>query len=193
MLSSYQARVIGLLRPLKDVTVTAGESATFDCELSYEGIPVEWFLQGKKLEPSDKVRRLTFIFPHICASFLSFTFLLHIISHLLSASKITKSQEYNSATVLNGKNGKSSLNQTCLFCFFFLEKLENLEYCKFLLYKGKLWLKCLILWETELQRYWKIIIFFSQINCNNSEGGLKGAIRKCFFSPECWVAVQFCI
>ncbi|KAI1237130.1 Titin, partial [Lamprotornis superbus] len=48
-------RVIGLLRPLKDVTVTAGESATFDCELSYEGIPVEWFLKGKKLEPSDQV------------------------------------------------------------------------------------------------------------------------------------------
>lgn len=50
-----KARVIGLLRPLKDVTVTAGETATFDCELSYEGIPVEWFLGGTKLEPSDRV------------------------------------------------------------------------------------------------------------------------------------------
>lgn len=48
-------RVIGLLRPLKDVTVTAGETATFDCELSYEGISVEWFLKGTKLEPSDRV------------------------------------------------------------------------------------------------------------------------------------------
>lgn len=50
-----KARVIGLLRPPKDVTVTAGETATFDCELSYEGIPVEWFLGGTKLEPSDRV------------------------------------------------------------------------------------------------------------------------------------------
>ena len=75
MSSPYQARVIGLLRPLKDVTVTAGESATFDCELSYEGIPVEWFLQGKKLEPSDKVKKLNFIFPHVYSSFLSFNFL----------------------------------------------------------------------------------------------------------------------
>lgn len=49
------ARVIGLLRPMKDVTVTAGETATFDCELSYEGISVEWFLGGTKLEPSDRV------------------------------------------------------------------------------------------------------------------------------------------
>lgn len=55
-LSSRKARVIGLLRPLKDVTVTAGETATFDCELSYEDIPVEWYLKGKKLEPSDKVK-----------------------------------------------------------------------------------------------------------------------------------------
>lgn len=50
-----KARVIGLMRPLKDVTVTAGETATFDCELSYEGISVEWFLGGTKLEPSDRV------------------------------------------------------------------------------------------------------------------------------------------
>lgn len=50
-----KARVIGLLRPLRDVTVTAGETATFDCELSYEGISVEWFLGGTKLEPSDRV------------------------------------------------------------------------------------------------------------------------------------------
>lgn len=50
-----KARVIGLTRALKDVTVTAGETATFDCELSYEGITVEWFLGGTKLEPSDRV------------------------------------------------------------------------------------------------------------------------------------------
>lgn len=50
-----KARVIGLQRPLKDVTVTVGETATFECELSYEGIPVEWFLEGTKLEPSDRV------------------------------------------------------------------------------------------------------------------------------------------
>lgn len=52
---SHKARVIGLLKPLKDVTVTAGETATFECELSYEGIVVEWFLKGEKLEPGDKV------------------------------------------------------------------------------------------------------------------------------------------
>uniref|UniRef100_A0AAY5K7F1 non-specific serine/threonine protein kinase n=1 Tax=Esox lucius TaxID=8010 RepID=A0AAY5K7F1_ESOLU len=50
-----KARVIGLLRPLNDVTVTAGETATFECELSYEGIDVEWFLGGTKLEPSERV------------------------------------------------------------------------------------------------------------------------------------------
>lgn len=50
-----KARVIGLMRPLTDVTVTAGETATFECELSYEGIAVEWFLGGTKLEPSDRV------------------------------------------------------------------------------------------------------------------------------------------
>lgn len=93
MSSSYQARVIGLLRPLKDVTVTAGESATFDCELSYEGIPVEWYLQGKKLEPSDKVRRLNF-FPYAYSSFLTFTPLpLFFFFNLLSASRDTKAQQ----------------------------------------------------------------------------------------------------
>lgn len=50
-----EARVIGLTRPLQDVTVTAGETATFQCELSYEGIVVEWFLGGSKLEPNDRV------------------------------------------------------------------------------------------------------------------------------------------
>lgn len=50
-----KARIISLMRPLKDVTVTAGETATFECELSYEGIAVEWFLEGTKLEPSDRV------------------------------------------------------------------------------------------------------------------------------------------
>lgn len=104
----YQARVIGLLRPLKDVTVTAGESATFDCELSYEGIPVEWFLQGKKLEPSDKVKKLNFIFPHVSSSFLSFNSFPLFISHFLSASRSTKVQQYSSSVVLKGK---SSLNQ----------------------------------------------------------------------------------
>lgn len=59
-----QARIIGLVRPLKDVTVTAGETATFECELSYEGIVVEWLLKGEKLEPSDKVRYM--IFPSPC-------------------------------------------------------------------------------------------------------------------------------
>ena len=84
--SPRTARVIGLLRPLKDVTVTAGETATFDCELSFEDIPVDWYLRGKKLEPSDKVRgRRVVALPallsrsvlpssHVCSLF--FTFLL---------------------------------------------------------------------------------------------------------------------
>lgn len=54
--SSSSARSIGLMRPLKDVTVTAGETATFECELSYEDIVVEWFLGGQKMEASDRVR-----------------------------------------------------------------------------------------------------------------------------------------
>lgn len=59
-----KARVIGLARPLKDATVTAGETATFECELSYEGIAVEWFLGGTKLEPSERVSPIT---PqHVC-------------------------------------------------------------------------------------------------------------------------------
>lgn len=53
--SPRSARSVGLMRPLKDVTVTAGESATFECELSYEGISVDWFLGGKKMEASERV------------------------------------------------------------------------------------------------------------------------------------------
>lgn len=60
--SSSKARTIGLLRPLRDVTVTAGETATFDCELSYEDIPVEWFVGSTKMEPSDRVRYISLDF-----------------------------------------------------------------------------------------------------------------------------------
>lgn len=49
------ARSIGLVRPLKDVMVTAGETASFECELSYEGIVVEWFLEGQKMEAGERV------------------------------------------------------------------------------------------------------------------------------------------
>lgn len=59
-----KARVIGLMRPLTDVTVTAGETATFECELSYEGIAVEWFLGGTKLEPSDRVSQTALTLSH---------------------------------------------------------------------------------------------------------------------------------
>lgn len=55
--SSCSARSIGLVRPLKDVMVTAGETATFECELSYEGMAVEWFLGGQKMEASERVSR----------------------------------------------------------------------------------------------------------------------------------------
>lgn len=51
----HSARSIGLLRPLKDVTVTAGETATFECELSYEGITVDWFLGGQKMQAGERV------------------------------------------------------------------------------------------------------------------------------------------
>lgn len=54
-MSCAAARSISLLQPLKDVTVTAGETATFECQLSYEGIAVEWFLGGQKMEASDRV------------------------------------------------------------------------------------------------------------------------------------------
>lgn len=61
------------MRPLKDVTVTAGDSATFECELSYEGIIVDWFLGGKKMDASERVSavrtgitggRFFFLFSH---------------------------------------------------------------------------------------------------------------------------------
>lgn len=104
MMSSYQARVIGLLRPLKDVTVTAGESATFDCELSYEGIPVEWFLKGKKLEPSDKVKKLNFIFLHVSSIYS----LPLLFSFTLCCTAVP--------------NGKSSINQ-----HFFPQKFQYSE------------------------------------------------------------------
>lgn len=54
-MSSSSARSITLVQPLKDVTVTAGETATFECELAYEGIAVDWFLGGQKMEASDRV------------------------------------------------------------------------------------------------------------------------------------------
>lgn len=53
--SQSQARTISLLRPLRDTMVTAGETTTFECELSYEGIAVEWFVGTTKVEPSDIV------------------------------------------------------------------------------------------------------------------------------------------
>ncbi|KAL4656702.1 hypothetical protein GN956_G3810 [Arapaima gigas] len=52
---TQEARVIGLLRPLRDVTVTAGETAMFDCELSHEGISMEWSLKNTKLVPKPPV------------------------------------------------------------------------------------------------------------------------------------------
>lgn len=86
----YQARVIGLLRPLKDVTVTAGETAAFDCELSYEGIPVEWFLHGQKLEPSEQVRTFSVIcfFLLLNFSILPFLFLFSPSSLLFLTSAL---------------------------------------------------------------------------------------------------------
>lgn len=69
-ISSSKARTIGLLRPLRDVTVTAGETATFDCELSYEDIPVEWFVGPTKMEPSDRVRFFALYFVRFSCSFV---------------------------------------------------------------------------------------------------------------------------
>lgn len=56
--SLFSARSIRLLRPLKDVTVTAGETATFECELSYDGIAVDWFLGEQKMEASERVSQM---------------------------------------------------------------------------------------------------------------------------------------
>lgn len=58
-MSLPSARSITLVHPLKDVTVTAGETAIFECELSYEGIAVEWFLGGQRMEASDRVSLTT--------------------------------------------------------------------------------------------------------------------------------------
>ena len=54
-----KARVISLSKVLEDAVVTAGETATFQCELSFEGIAVEWFLGGTKLESSNRVSYFT--------------------------------------------------------------------------------------------------------------------------------------
>lgn len=80
-----KARVIGLMRPLKDATVTAGETATFECELSYEGIAVEWFLGGTKLEPSDRVS------PH--TGFISSNLLMFCMSPDVSCCFVVQIQE----------------------------------------------------------------------------------------------------
>lgn len=53
--SQSQARTISLLRPLRDITVIAGETATFECELSYEGIVAEWFIGTTKVETCETV------------------------------------------------------------------------------------------------------------------------------------------
>lgn len=58
-MSLPSARSITLVHPLKDVSVTAGETAIFECELSYEGIAVEWFLGGQRMEASDRVSLTT--------------------------------------------------------------------------------------------------------------------------------------
>lgn len=57
--SQPKGRVISLVRPLRNITVTAGETATFQCELSYEDIPVDWYLGDTKLESSDRVSPVT--------------------------------------------------------------------------------------------------------------------------------------
>lgn len=48
--------------------MTAGETAAFRCELSYEGIVVDWFLAGNKMEAGERVGPhgyyLSLFFPH---------------------------------------------------------------------------------------------------------------------------------
>uniref|UniRef100_A0A3Q3B7I5 Uncharacterized protein n=1 Tax=Kryptolebias marmoratus TaxID=37003 RepID=A0A3Q3B7I5_KRYMA len=63
---NIEARSITMMQPLKDVTVTAGETATFECELSYEGIAVEWFLGGEKMEASDR-QLVVYQRVHLCS------------------------------------------------------------------------------------------------------------------------------
>lgn len=43
-----------MLRPLEDVTVTEGGSATFQLELSQEGVTGEWARGGVRLQPGPK-------------------------------------------------------------------------------------------------------------------------------------------
>lgn len=106
--SSRKARVIGLLRPLKDVTVTAGETATFHCELSYEDIPVEWYLRGKKLEPSDKVRsRSAVALP--CSSFSLSSFHPHVCVVLCFPTSISLSLSFPCSSLISAEIVKQIL------------------------------------------------------------------------------------
>lgn len=43
--------------------MTAGETATFECELSYEGIAVAWFLGGQRMEAGERVSEESFSVP----------------------------------------------------------------------------------------------------------------------------------
>lgn len=43
-----------MLRPLEDVTITEGGSATFQLELSQEGVTGEWARGGVRLQPGPK-------------------------------------------------------------------------------------------------------------------------------------------
>ncbi|KAF5922542.1 hypothetical protein HPG69_017915 [Diceros bicornis minor] len=50
------ARQLRVLRPLEDVTVIEGGSATFQLELSQEGVTGEWARGGVRLQPGPKCR-----------------------------------------------------------------------------------------------------------------------------------------
>uniref|UniRef100_A0A673SRD6 Obscurin-like protein 1 n=1 Tax=Suricata suricatta TaxID=37032 RepID=A0A673SRD6_SURSU len=51
---SVRPRQLRVLRPLEDVTITEGGSATFQLELSQEGVTGEWARGGVRLQPGPK-------------------------------------------------------------------------------------------------------------------------------------------
>lgn len=50
----FSAKQLRALRPLQDVTVSEGDSATFQLELSQEGVTGEWARGGVRLQPGPK-------------------------------------------------------------------------------------------------------------------------------------------
>ena len=137
--SSRQARVIGLLRPLKDVTVTAGETATFDCELSYEDIPVEWYLKGKKLEPSDQVKggRLAMSCSSLSLMFSNFTRMFLVLCSYVPSSSFPFLLPTLAWFLLKLKSRFFTSLLDLIFWYFYWNGNKSFKYNKVLVFWGE--------------------------------------------------------